>query len=92
MNAVGVDVAPFSAMSDEAEVLLLPGLPLVNRTGENPESDLWTFEVQTPDASVSSDGGPPAVMIDYVHPGMTNSVNKYSLCYCVVWFMHCLLS
>ena len=69
MNAVGVDVAPFSAMSDEAEVLLLPGLPLVNRTGENPEPDLWTFEVQTPDASMSSDGGPPAVMIDYVHPG-----------------------
>ena len=62
-------MASFSTMPDEAEVLLLPGLPLVNRPGENPEEDLWTFEVETPDASVSSDGGPPPVMIDYVHPG-----------------------
>ena len=65
MNAVGVDIAPFSAMSDEEEVLLLPGLPLVNRPGENPEPDLWTFEVETPVGG----GDSPPVMIDYVHPG-----------------------
>ena len=54
INAVGVDISKFSTMSDEEEVLLLPGLPLVNRPGENPEPDLWTFEVETPDASSSS--------------------------------------
>ena len=66
---MGVDIAPFSAMPKEAEVLLLPGLPLMNRPGEKSEPGMWTFEVTTPDASVSSDGGPPAPMIDYVHPG-----------------------
>ena len=71
LNAVGVDVAAFSAMPDEAEVLLLPGLPLTNLAGENPEPDLWTFEVETP---VSSEGDSPPVMIDYVHPG------KYEWC------------
>ena len=69
INAVGVDIAPFSAMPDEAEVLLLPGLPLVNRPGENPESGLWTFEIETPDVSVSDEGDSLPVMIDYVHPG-----------------------
>ena len=69
IDAVGVDIAPFSAMPKEAEVLLLPGLPLMNRPGEKSESDMWTFEVATPDSSVSSDGGPPAPMIDFVHPG-----------------------
>ena len=66
---MGVDIAPFSAMPHEAEVLLLPGLPLVNRPGENPEPKLWTFEVETPGASVSSERDSPPVMIDYVHPG-----------------------
>ena len=69
MNAVGVDIAPFSAMQHEAEVLLLPGLPLVNRAGENPESGLWTFQVETPSASLSNNGESTPVMIDYVHPG-----------------------
>ena len=57
-------------MPSEAEVLLLPGLPLVNRTGKNLEPDLWAFEVETPSASVlqSKENSPPA-MIDYVHPG-----------------------
>ena len=65
-----MDIAAFSAMAHEEEVLLLPGLPLVNRPGENPEPDLWTFEVETPGESVATgeDGAPP-VMIDYVHPG-----------------------
>ena len=70
LNAAGVDIAPFSAMPGEAEVLLLPGLPLVNFPGENPETDLWTFEVETPGESViGAGGGSPPVMIDYVHPG-----------------------
>ena len=57
-------------MPDEAEVLLLPGLPLINRPGENPEADLWTFEIETPSASVATiTGNLPSVMIDYVHPG-----------------------
>ena len=51
-------------MSHEEEVLLLPGLPLVNRPGENPEPDLWTFEIETP-----NEGDSPTAMIDYVHPG-----------------------
>ena len=80
INAVGVDIAAFSAMKKEEEVLLLPGLPLVNRPGKNPEPDLWIFEVGTPDASsVTSSkmftsrvsGESPAVMIDYVHPGIS---------------------
>ena len=66
VHGVGVDIAPFSAMNEE-EVLLLPGLPLVNRSGENPEPDLWTFEVETPFAVVNQNA--PTVMIDYVHPG-----------------------
>ena len=53
-------------MSHEAEVLLLPGLPLINLAGENPEPDLWTFDVETP--SRTEDTSAPA-MIDYVHPG-----------------------
>ena len=69
INAVGVDIDQFSAMKNEEEVLLLPGLPLVNRPGENPERDLWTFDVETPDASVATVDS-PSVMIDYVHPGM----------------------
>ena len=77
---MGVDISAFSAMANEEEVLLLPGLPLVNRPGINPEPDLWIFEVGTPDASsVTSSkmftsrgsGDSPAVMIDYVHPGIT---------------------
>ena len=57
-------------MSDEAEVLLLPGLPLVNRPGENPEKDLWTFDIDTPSTSTIAEyGDKPPVMIDYVHPG-----------------------
>ena len=81
INAVGVDIAPFSAMSDEEEVLLLPGLPLVNLAGENPEEDLWTFEIETPRASASAnpDGAPP-VMIDYVHPGDLSLMSRQSLC------------
>ena len=57
-------------MPNEAEVLLLPGLPLVNNPGRNPEPDLWAFEIETPSASVlqSKENSPPA-MIDYVHPG-----------------------
>ena len=67
---MGVDIAPFSAMPDEEEVLLLPGLPLVNRSGENPEPGLWTFEIETPGPSfLQSEGDSPPAMIDYVHPG-----------------------
>ena len=69
INATGVDIASFSAMPGEEEVLLLPGLPLVNHPGENPEPGLWTFEIETPSASLSSNGEPLPVMIDYVHPG-----------------------
>ena len=70
LNGAGVDIAPFSAMPGEAEVLLLPGLPLVNFPGKNPEPDLWTFEVETPGESVASaEGGSAPLMIDYVHPG-----------------------
>ena len=68
INAVGVDIAAFSAMKNEEEVLLLPGLPLTNLPGENPEPDLWTFEVETPRPSVDTVDS-PSVMIDYVHPG-----------------------
>ena len=70
INAVGVDIAAFSAMPSEAEVLLLPGLPLVNGPGKNPEPDLWAFEIETPGVSVlqNKKDSPPA-MIDYVHPG-----------------------
>ena len=57
-------------MPDEAEVLLLPGLPLINLVGETPEPDLWTFEIETPGVSVAAmEGDSPAVVIDYVHPG-----------------------
>ena len=57
-------------MTDEAEVLLLPCLPLVNQAGENPEKDLWTFEIGTPSTSaIADDEEPPPVLIDYVHPG-----------------------
>ena len=55
-------------MSDEAEVLLLPGLPLVNRPGENLEPDFWSFELETPRASSVATTSPP-VTIDFVHPG-----------------------
>ena len=80
IDAVGVDIAPFSAMSGEEEVLLLPGLPLVNLPGENPETDLWTFEVKTPAHSSVATEDSPSVMIDYVHPG------KSALsCYQGVW-------
>ena len=67
MNALGVDIASFSAIPSESEVLLLPGLPLVNRPGQNPESDLWTFEIET--AGAFGEEESPRAMIDYVHPG-----------------------
>merc|ERR1719201_1420011 len=54
INAVGVDIAPFSAMKHEEEVLLLPGLPLTNRYGENADTDLWTFDIDTPGVSAST--------------------------------------
>ena len=57
-------------MEDEEEILLLPGLPLVNRPGKNPETDFWTFEIETPLASVATmENHSRAVTIDYVHPG-----------------------
>ena len=57
-------------MSDEEEVLLLPGMPLVNRTGENKGNGLWTFDVETPVASVNGASSDiPRPLIDYVHPG-----------------------
>ena len=65
VDAYGVDIAPFSAMPDEEEVLLLPCLPLTNGPGDNPESDLWIFKVKTPDVSEH----PPPPRIDHVHPG-----------------------
>ena len=70
INAVGVDIAPFSTMSHEEEVLLLPCLPLMNRAGKNPEPDLWDFDIESPRAS-SADMKQdlPPVMIDYIHPG-----------------------
>ena len=45
-----------------------PGLPLVNQRGINPEPDMWAFQIETPDASVSTVDS-PSIMIDYVHPG-----------------------
>ena len=58
-------------MPDEEEVVFLPGLPLVNLPGENPEPDLWTFEVETPDASAQTmEDKSSLVTIDYVHPGI----------------------
>ena len=74
-------------MPGEEEVLLLPGLPLVNRPGENPEPGLWTFEIETPRAStVCSEADSPSVLIDYVHPGagacrllMPNRVDMHTL-------------
>lgn len=48
-------------MPEEQEVLLLPGLPLVNRSGESPEPGLWTFEVETARAPVANtEGDAPA--------------------------------
>ena len=59
-------------MVNEEEVLLLPGLPLVNRPGETHDGDLWTFEVETPEASFTdASEETPRVMIDYAHPGFT---------------------
>ena len=71
IHAAGVDIAPFSAYAKEEEVLLLPGLPLANRPGENPEPDLWTFDVETPNtfSSATAENTPTPAMIDYVHPG-----------------------
>merc|ERR1719362_337887 len=54
INAVGVDIAPFSAMAHEEEILLLPGLPLVNQSGINPEPDMWAFQIETPHASAAT--------------------------------------
>ena len=65
IDAIGVNIAPFSYIPSEEEVLLLPGLPLTSHPGENPEPGLWTFEVETADASVA----PDMLTIDYVHPG-----------------------
>ena len=43
---------------------------MVNRVGENPEPDLWTFDVETPGSTVSDGSGRlPSPLIDYVHPG-----------------------
>ena len=73
LDAFGVDIAPFSAMPHEQEVLLLPCMPLTTGPGENPEPDLWTFNVESPDSH-----DPPPVMIDYVHPGEYNlSLRQY---------------
>ena len=69
-------------MAHEEEVLLLPGYPLVNRPGENPEAGLWTFDVETPDASLATLES-PSVMIDYVHPGM------YPYCFHGYWIQVC---
>merc|ERR1719247_302624 len=67
IHAVGVDIAPFSAMAAEEEILLLPGLPLVNERGINPEPDMWAFQIETPHASAAT-GDSPSIMIDYIHP------------------------
>ena len=74
---MGVEIGHFSGTANEEAFLLLPGLPLVNRPGENPEPDLWTFEVETPDASVAARDS-ATVMIDYVHPGTLE--HRSSMC------------
>jgi len=76
IDALGVDIASFSSMPGEAEVVLLPGLPLMNHPGEESEPDMWTFEVATVDAAASSDAEFPKPMIDYVHPGWMEWVRK----------------
>ena len=65
-------------MPGEEEVLLLPGLPLVNRAGENPEPDLWSFEIETAPAPVDPlHKYLPTAMIDFVHPGKCMHVRLY---------------
>lgn len=71
-----MDIAGFSAIPIEEEVLLLPGLPLINELGENLESDLWSFEVGTPaPPKVFTEGHSTSPRIDYVHPGASPVVD-----------------
>jgi len=61
IQALGVDIAAFSAMPNESEVLMLPGMRLTVQPGEDRGDGLWVFDV-----SVSKDVAP---IIDYTHPG-----------------------
>merc|ERR1712046_320397 len=73
IEALGVDIAAFSAMPNESEVLMLPGMPLRVSVGINKEEDpdLWTFDV------VSLLDMDP--VIDYVHPQMGEFVTDLSV-------------
>ena len=83
INAVGVEIGMFNGMANEKNVLLLPGLPLVNRPGKNPEPDLWIFEVGTPDASVAAVDSPSAkaraskLFVSMLNPSMCSLDIKY---------------
>jgi len=61
IEALGVDIAAFSAMPNESEVLMLPGMRLTVMPGINKEEGLWQFNV-----SVSKEVAP---VIDFYHPG-----------------------
>jgi len=62
IDALGVDIAAFSAMPNEREVLMLPGVRLMVEPGINTEEDpdLWTFNI------VATADAPP--FIDFPHP------------------------
>jgi len=44
IDAIGVDIAAFSAFPNESELLLLPGTSLTVKPGVNVESNFWKFE------------------------------------------------
>jgi len=61
IEALGVDIAAFSAMPNESEVLMLPGMRLSVMDGIHVEEDMWKFNV-----FVSKNAAP---VIDFSHPG-----------------------
>ena len=51
IDAIGVDISPFSAHPGEQEVVLLPGTPVMVEPGVNVEDGYWKFETSVWEAA-----------------------------------------
>ena len=71
IDAIGVDIAAFSAFPEEREVLLLPGTVLTLASGVNVESGYWEFEAMAcPSVQEHHHQSKPQFQnTDLAHPG-----------------------
>merc|ERR1712003_165671 len=82
IDAVGVDIAPFSNMPDEAEILMLPGTRMrIVKPGSNPEEGFWQYDAEVLSPLHGSDtyNEECEPLIDFAHPGWRTRISLNQL-------------